>query len=377
MIQRDVINSLEQLIVEALLPPEARSQYAAGDIAHAILKPYAEAIARMSARYVSRTAIAPLSVEEAAAYALYYTPVNAAKIWHLLGRIPPEVWRRPHLTILDYGCGPATASLAASFMAPAAEILAVDAVGPMRQVAHRLLESRARTAPLRWKVAEEFSGTFDVIIAANVLNELSTVSATNLIDRFIGALSPDGVLLTLEPALLETTRNHMALRDELLARHHGVVPLFPCTHSAPCPMLSLSPTEWCHAPLVWEEPRLLRQLDELTGFNKHRPKFSAFVFTRTDTTPPGIRIVRGAEKTNRGASALGCGPNFFGELTLLKRNKSEENRVFLKVDTYDRIEVIPPPQAGLIEAHARVEIRDDARAEKSAAMGLSTDIISR
>jgi hypothetical protein len=226
----------------------------------------------------------------------------------------------------------------------------------MRSVAARLLGARATSCPITWSVSDSFAGKFDLIFAANVLNELSPQAALTLLERLLDALSPDGALITLEPALLNTTRNHMALRDAVLAGHLDLNPLFPCTHRARCPMLPGEPTEWCHTDLMWEEPRLIRQIDELTGFNKHRPKFSAFIFTRASSIPPGIRIVRAVEKSKRGASAIGCSGDFFGELTLLKRFRTEGNRLFQKLGSYDRITIEPPLTNGDIPASATVRL---------------------
>lgn len=351
---KESINALEQLLVGALLSPEAQAQYERGAIAHETLKPLAEAVQRLSERYVSRQEPLPLSAAEATAYALYYTPVNAAKIRHLLMRSCAGT--STPARILDYGCGPGTASLIASYLFEAPTITAVDNAPAMRDIAARLLRARALETPLTWEVSTTFVGQFDLIIAANMLNELPLNDGMALLTTLVGALAPGGRLLTLEPALLETTRIHMGLRDAVLQRFPDLAVVFPCTHREPCPMLRHDRDEWCHAPLPWHTPRLVRQIDALTGFNKHRPKYSAFVFSRGAAPPPGIRILRAAEKSPKGATALACGPSVYGALTLLKRHKSDENRPFQKVEVFDRVTIDPPPEHGFIGADATVAI---------------------
>jgi len=351
---KTTIESLEELLVSILLPPEARIQYTNGAIAQATLKPHADAIQRLSERYVARRGVGPLTPEEATAYALYYTPVNGAKIRHLLSRCVQSISPAPR--ILDYGCGPGTAALIASYLFESPAITAIDTAPAMREIATRLLRARAAETTLSWIVGTAYTGQFDLIIAANMLNELDTRDGMALLVTLADALAPNGCLLTLEPALLETTRVHMALRDNILARFPELTPVFPCTHRAPCPMLRHNESEWCHAPLPWNEPRLVRQIDALTGFNKHRPKYSAFIFRRGGASPSGIRVLRAAEKSAKGTSALVCGPELYGDLTLLKRHKTEENRLFQRADIYDRIAVEPPPERGCIGEDARVEI---------------------
>lgn len=348
------IDALEQLLVGALLSPEAQAQYERGAIAHETLKPLAEAVRRLSERYLSRHEIPPLSPAEATAYALYYTPVNGAKIRHLLMRSCADT--PTPARILDYGCGPGTASLVASYLFDAPTITAIDNAPAMRELATRLLRARALETPLTWEVSTTFVGQFDLIIAANMLNELPLTEGIALLTTLVDALAPGGRLLTLEPALLETTRAHMGLRDAVLKRFPDLAVVFPCTHREPCPMLQQDCDEWCHAPLPWHTPQLVRQIDTLTGFNKHRPKYSAFVFSRGAAPPPGIRILRAAEKSPKGVTALVCGPSVYGPLTLLKRHKNDENRLFQKVEAFDRITIDPPPEHGFIGAEATVAI---------------------
>lgn len=351
------LEKLQELLVGALLPPAAAAQFKTGDIGHAALQPAATVIGELSERYVQRRGIAIHSIEEASAYALYYTPINAAKVLHLLAEASVAPPARP-LRVLDFGCGPATAALAAAayFADMPLEVTAVDVAGPMRTTASLLLTALARERPLTWTIGSDFSGAFDLIIAANVLNEVDDAHAAALLDRFADALLPGGRLIVLEPALLETTRTSMARRDGLLARRPDITPLFPCTRRDACPMLTASKSDWCHAPLLWEEPRLVRQIDRLTGFNKHRTKYGAFIFARDAALRSGLRIVGTVEKSRRGAEALGCGADFYGALVLPKRHRSDTNRVFEKLRPFDRVEITPPPLDGEIsrEAHVRL-----------------------
>lgn len=344
--------TLERIIVTALLPAAAQAQHAAGAVSADILRPFAALIKDLSARYTTHrnNSIDSIdTIDTAIAYALYYTPINAAKVIYLLGRPSVLPVTSAALRILDFGAGPATAALAAaSVLTPHLDIVAVDRSDHMRTIAGRLLHELARSRSLTWNVATDFSGQFDLIIAANVLNELSTHGVEPTLARLSGALTEGGTLITLEPALLETTRRHMHARDLLLERAPELTPVFPCTHRTGCSMLRTEPTNWCHAPLTWEPPLLVRQLDALTGFNKHRTKYSAFVFRRGAPLLPGIRLVSQVEKSRRGATAVGCGPGFYGPLELPKRDRTDSNRCFGRLGIYDRIAVDPLDSSGHI-----------------------------
>lgn len=97
-----------------------------------------------------------------------------------------------------------------------------------------------------------FGAPFDLVIAAHVLNELylgeePSARATRL-GRLVRAwgedlLGADGTLVVIEPALRETSRALLAVRDQLLAA--GLHVVAPCFFTGSCPAL-LRERDWCH-----------------------------------------------------------------------------------------------------------------------------------
>lgn len=307
-----VIDDLETLLVRTILSKNAQQQFEQGDISHAELKPYAGALVDLSANYLSGGGARIESQIAAEAYALYYTPINFAKTQFMLSQLP-NILQEKSLRVLDFGCGPGTASLALIGMGIKADIFAIDSSAHMRDLATKLLTGWTQ---LDFKVTERFEGRFDLIILGNVLNEMGRSSADSLLNTLAEALSPGGSIIILEPALKEQTKNAMHLRDSLLKNNQGLTPIFPCTHREPCPMLLQEPENWCHGTLRWEEPRLTRQLDELTGFNKHRIKFTGFIFQRDGAPMQGVRVLDGPHKNKRGMEVLVCGPGQYGRRML-------------------------------------------------------------
>jgi hypothetical protein len=99
---------------------------------------------------------------------------------------------------------------------------------------------------------QALGGPFDLVVAAHVLNELYVGEAPerrlarlgDLARRWSERLVADGgVLLLLEPALRETSRVLLAVRDRLLA--DGMRVVAPCFFAGPCPAL-VRPRDWCH-----------------------------------------------------------------------------------------------------------------------------------
>jgi hypothetical protein len=101
-------------------------------------------------------------------------------------------------------------------------------------------------------------GRFDLIVAAHLLNELfvdrpPTERAEPRTARVLAwskaLLGSGGVMILLEPALRQTSRELLAIRDRLLTA--GMEIVAPCFWTGPCPALARE-RDWCHdaAPIA-------------------------------------------------------------------------------------------------------------------------------
>ena len=237
------------------------------------------------------------------AYILYFLPSNIYKI-HLplkeLSLHPKKILSKKLLKILDLGSGPGTTILGIlDFFSnqkkmPSLEFTAIDSVAENLSIAKNLFklftENINIDASLKtFKINIEKAGTipqdtYDIIILSNILNELfyednkriaKRVSFLNtIIDKF---LTPDGSCIIIEPALRETTRGMLDVRDNLMK--NGFKIYSPCLIDEPCPAL-LNPKDWCHEDIPWIPPVIIKELDKLTGLRKDSLKFSYLVLRK-------------------------------------------------------------------------------------------------
>ncbi|NMC64449.1 MAG: methyltransferase domain-containing protein [SAR324 cluster bacterium] len=366
---KDPLRLLEECLVRTLLPPDALRQYKQGNIAKEYLLPYAKCIKELSSNYLSP--INPetsrsLSPQEAAAYAMYYTIINFWKLRLLLLDLP-AIYKKKQLEVLDFGCGPGTGILSAqSVLNPKCSYIGIDYSFSMIEVAKKIQVH----SPWSTERVEFLNGSavperkFNIIFAANVISELGAGKSFELIEVLHESLARQGILILLEPGSKEITRNLMLLRDVLLSKFPDLLPQFPCTHTDPCPMLAKSDRDWCHGTIRWQIPPLVRQLDKLTEFNKHRTKFSAFVFVKDGAMRQGYRILADSRKINPGNSFPICGKDAFGELIVSKRNNANTRHIARNLQQYDLIKIHGAPLEGLIlapEASLEREVFGESR----------------
>ncbi len=282
------------------------------------------------------------------AYLRYFLPANRAKVGIPLGELdrhPAALLVRDTLRVLDIGSGPGTSILGVldffrdKAKRPALEITAVDGVKANLTEAERLFRGEAgrygRPAKLRTIVrtigsaADRIEDRCDLLILSNVLNELfrdqsdRLARRSDLLARMLeGSLAPDGSCVIIEPALRETSRDLLAVRDEMARA--GFTVFSPCLRQGPCPALT-DPKDWCHEDRPWDPPSVIREIDERIGLRKDALKFSYLVLRRdgsklADCFPEGAFRVVSEPLVSKGKRELFlCGRE--GRLPAMRQDK--------------------------------------------------------
>jgi ribosomal protein RSM22 (predicted rRNA methylase) len=335
---------LEEHVVNFVLSEPAKKQYKLGKVGKKELDPYVQLLSAISTQYLGAHSV-KLSRQQVAAYALYYLPINFAKLAHLFRQELNFNFSRA-IRVLDFGCGPGTGALAAaSSFNSSLEISLFDASSECSSFAKQLLESyiHGLTATVLSSLTKLQENSFDLVIAANVLTELSGNTRQATIDQLLQLVAKDGYLVLLEPALKTFTQNIMSDRDQILANNRDYSVIFPCFLQNACPMLLEGKDDWCHGELPnnsWERPPLLRQMDELLEFNKHRVKYAAFIFQRSHKAKlSGYRVLRPLTKKH---AALLCGEKGLLQIDARQAKEFQLKHALKNADVFSELSIIIP-----------------------------------
>ena len=188
--------------------------------------------------------------------------------------------------------------------------------------------------------------------AGTVLNELDPASALDLVRRALAAVTDDGAVILIEPALRETSRALHRLRDQIL--EEGAATVFaPCTRRiAPCPALA-DPRDWCHEDRPLPLPPRAAELASATGLRDSGMKFSYLVLRRRpDPLVPeaagrvALRLVSDPRKLKGRRECVGCGEGGWVQLRLLSRHRSPATRSLERARRGDVLVVPGPAPAG-------------------------------
>ena len=319
-------------------------------------------------------------------YEAEIAPRTRAALEKILGEIGPERLAGVR-RVLDLGAGTGAAgSLIRERLGPAVEVVSVDRVSTGPGVVVADLRQRGRPRGVE--------GRFDLIVAAHLLNELGTtldVTARAALVFSWGRelLEENGLIVLLEPALRETSRELLEVRDRL--GQAGFFVVAPCLWQGPCPALARE-RDWCHdtADSIGGQSALAEAgLDppEAGGpawgprargsqspgslgpsrpprFGKSRVDFSYVVLCRAGEASRERRLYRVVSDPifEKGRLRIwGCGPAGRQALVRLDRDRSEANRGLDEVARGDLVIAADTERAGdglRIGPTSRVERRD-------------------
>jgi SAM-dependent methyltransferase len=248
----------------------------------------------------------------------------------------PDTRPRPRVLDLGAGTGAAGDAIRAHF-GTAATVVAVDRIASPGVITADL----AAPGALRG-----VDGRFDVIVAAHLLNELfndapagqrTAARSRKVLGWCDSFLADGGTVIIIEPALRETSRDLLGVRDLLLTA--GLHVVAPCLWAGPCPALARE-RDWCHDAATRSpgDPRAAGRVD-----------FSYLVLRRTGrpaTDPALFRIVSDALVEKGRLRLFGCGPAGRHPLVRLDRHRTPANEPFDQLVRGDVARVRGTAQAG-------------------------------
>ncbi|MEJ7598012.1 MAG: small ribosomal subunit Rsm22 family protein [Kofleriaceae bacterium] len=327
------------------------------------------AIVDRSRRYTSdRAELARPSdrVGDLAARAAFFTIADAMKIGvplaELVARdaLPPA---RP-LRVIDLGagCGAMTLGLLAALPPIALDVLAIDHDRDALRIASAACRAfaadRVLTLTTRAEdVARASLPPAELIVMGSVLNELAPERALAVVEQALAALTGDGAVIIIEPALRETSRALHAIRDQVIARGSGHV-FAPCTRrAAPCTAL-VDPRDWCHEDRALALPPRTAELARLTHLRDGGMRFSYLVLRKQPLSlvedPAAWRIVSAPFPAKGKLELIGCSEHGRVRLRLLRRHRNAGNRAFEDADRGSVLAISCEPEPGA--ALERLEI---------------------
>jgi hypothetical protein len=267
-----------------------------------------------------------------AEYARDIAPRTTIALTKILGEIFPDPTARDRpRRILDLGAGTGAVGTALrGYFGEDLDLIEVDRVAATGGVRAGDVTDVASLCHL--SVMRE---PFDLAVSAHVLNELYVDMAASerlprlakLVKRWCEVLLAEvGTLILVEPALRETSRALLGVRDHLLAA--GLHIVAPCFFTGPCPAL-LRERDWCH--------------DKAPNEHAHQVDFSYLVVRASGepTSDPALfRIVSDPLPEKGRLKLFACGSSGRHPVVRLERHASSTNSDLDSLVRGDRARIV-------------------------------------
>lgn len=222
------------------------------------------------------------------AYRYYFMPLNFIRCRHVIGRGQEVGFFQNLRRFVDWGAGPATASLAladsADIRSQILEQIVFDhSAEPLRLFAD--LHTKLQNPEIRQKLdLQNLNHTAETcLVFSYSLTELAELPA---------GWNRCEALMILEPSTSQDGRRLMQWREELM--QHGYHIWAPCTHSGPCPLLTHSKNDWCHDRAEVAAPDWFQKLEQHLPM-KNRTVTVSYLLARK--TPPPSALAQKARLT--------------------------------------------------------------------------------
>jgi ribosomal protein RSM22 (predicted rRNA methylase) len=358
LLPNNVIQELENLLIEHVYEDQWKHPWDGQNIPQDLVKSYIAHAKKLSSlftkdrqhlnsRYFNKK-------ENRYAYIFYFHISSFMRTYHVINEMFRHgIWPENADTFMDLGSGSGGSLWALGMYRhqrnlPIQQVYAIDqdqhVLKDAKKLWSRLIKHFNIEAPelstykqdllnIQKLETDDFYHKVDIVFCSNVLNEFSKMSEASKLTLFktiaLHVLKKNGLLVIIEPALSETARKLMELRDLFLENIAADVPI-PCGHTMSCPLLK-DPKEWCHFELTWEPPKLRKKIEDSLGFHSGVLKYSYLVFKKKSLEAPAFnarkryRVLSPALKNGNEYCVLLCSESDVLSLYFSKDQKELKN----------------------------------------------------
>lgn len=259
---------------------------------------------------------------DALAYALTRLPATYAANATVLRKIFEEVPEFAPSSLVDAGCGLASASFAALELWPdIGDVALLDRSPEFLTLARRLIETSPHAALTNAKIVAadlltlpRADASADLVVASYALTEIADSALPVALDALWQCAGR--ALVLIEPGTPRDYSRLMTLRERLIRA--GARIALPCPHDRACP---LTPPDWCHFAT-----RLPRSRDHKLLKGADAPfedeKFSYLVAVRDLEPARRARIIAPPRNIKWGVELRLCASQGVEQTTIAKRDKA-------------------------------------------------------
>ncbi|MCR5605684.1 MAG: small ribosomal subunit Rsm22 family protein [Treponema sp.] len=245
------------------------------------------------------------------AYLLYYWNISYFQMWYILDKnanvkafikacAKKSVEQKKPVHLLDFGSGPGPVSCAVMDKLLEADkncYIKLDLVDYSRtalsyaqkhiKAYYKNVDCKIWQADFeRQKLSDFLSDGYDLIFSCHALNELwkhdneKILRRTDFIEDVASLMKETGLMILCEPALLETSRSLLKVRDKIIEK--GIMSaIAPCSSlSTVCPALAAGENHTCHCEYPCPKVEPMMALAKVAKLDRESVKMTYVAFSK-------------------------------------------------------------------------------------------------
>uniref|UniRef100_A0A7C4YGS1 Methyltransferase domain-containing protein n=1 Tax=candidate division WOR-3 bacterium TaxID=2052148 RepID=A0A7C4YGS1_UNCW3 len=273
--------------------------------------------------------------ENEIAYISYNFPMNIGKTMYIMNLLKnfSQIEKKDFVKVIDIGCGEGAGSIGISLsLKNNISFTGVDISEERLNYYKEFMDFLKCNFDIKrissFKVIDSIK-EFDIVIMSNILCEIE--DSNSFVNKIVKSMKDEGIMIIIEPALRETSKNIMRIKEDL--KDKGF--LLPCLKNKTCPLLLKD--EWCYSMKKWEVPFFIQVINRKL-FRDLRLKFSYLAFVKERINIDKFYYFIDETKNEKGRlKNFICGENSLVECILLKKNISKNNILFKSIEKGDII----------------------------------------
>lgn len=208
---------------------------------------------------------------------------------------------KEEVVITDFGAGPLSATIGFLLAADYWQIdlskvkitiMAVERSGVMLNAGYEMLKQgfgdRVDISMTNNSSSVKIPKLSDVILAANVFNELPIKHRVTTMESLWKGLAKNGFMLILEPGQDIHSKNLGSMRNLFLQNNFKeTIVLAPCRQMVHCPLNSeTSRNDWCWFSHRWQMPEVMMTIDKISGLEHRQLNYSYLLLCKSKPSKP-------------------------------------------------------------------------------------------
>lgn len=257
------------------------------------------------------------------AYAAFYLPTNFIKLrWGFSNLDQSFLDELKSTTLVDFGCGPGTYSLAWLDYFKDTNVVCVDQSDLMLKQAKKFIDHHFPKTEVKYlNILPKNLQNETTLLFGNSLNEISYDKGLSLIET----LKPKNIIF-IEPGTKLVFKQLIEIRNVLIRKNYHIQ--YPCLNNKFCPMTE---DDWCHQVIRTTHDESIERISQKAKIDRRTMPLTFHVYSKKENqSEVEARIIQFLRESKFSFDYRVCVGDKIHEIQIMKKSLSKKEQKNIK-----------------------------------------------